>query len=318
MKSPTSQANKPAQKLAATLQEAVALLDENVYLRTNTDASQIKPQPALLQQCLQLCDAHRPAEPEPIRTIHHFACTGGTLISRCLAVMPNVQLLSEVDPFNTLMFDPTQPRFAPTDAIMQLRQSTRGTNLPQLTKIFIEELRLIYQEAVALGQRLVLRDHAHGHFCVGDAVPVRPALRELVSQHFPTKSVVTVRHPIDSFLSLVANEWLHFEPPTLDQYCNRYMAFLDVYSDVPVFKYEDFIEEPEKIMADICSALSIAYRSEFTDIQDAVVISGDAGRSGGAIQQRDRRGLPEEIAEEAKNSEAFRRLCGRLGYSPDS
>lgn len=47
----------------------------------------------------------------PIRTIHHMACTGGTVFSKCLAVMPNVALLSEVNPLNRYgsAFEPTNP-----------------------------------------------------------------------------------------------------------------------------------------------------------------------------------------------------------------
>ena len=34
----------------------------------------------------------------PIRVVHHWACSGGTIISRSLAQLPNVVLLSEVHP----------------------------------------------------------------------------------------------------------------------------------------------------------------------------------------------------------------------------
>ena len=35
-----------------------------------------------------------------IHTVHHLACTGGTVISKCLAAMPKVALVSEVNPLN--------------------------------------------------------------------------------------------------------------------------------------------------------------------------------------------------------------------------
>ena len=35
-----------------------------------------------------------------IRTIHHLACTGGTLISKCISSMPETALISEINPMN--------------------------------------------------------------------------------------------------------------------------------------------------------------------------------------------------------------------------
>ncbi|MEA5392276.1 hypothetical protein VB738_13520 [Cyanobium gracile UHCC 0139] len=38
--------------------------------------------------------------PPVVRTLHHVACSGGTLISRYLAALPDVVLLSELNPAN--------------------------------------------------------------------------------------------------------------------------------------------------------------------------------------------------------------------------
>ena len=42
------------------------------------------------------------------RAIHHFACSGGTVISKCVAAMPHVALLSEVNPLNRFGADPPE------------------------------------------------------------------------------------------------------------------------------------------------------------------------------------------------------------------
>jgi hypothetical protein len=46
-----------------------------------------------------------------VRTLHHVACSGGTLISRCLAALPGVVLLSELNPLNRYggAFNPSHP-----------------------------------------------------------------------------------------------------------------------------------------------------------------------------------------------------------------
>src|SRR5690606_17159391 len=125
----------------------------------------------------------------------HFACTGGTLISKCLAAMPNVQLLSEIDPLSS-MHAPGVATFAPTDLILRLNQSTRGIGQDTLVEIFQAWLRIVVADCDRRGLRLILRDHSHSHFCIGDKIPDRPTLRELALDVGPVLSAVTVRHPM--------------------------------------------------------------------------------------------------------------------------
>jgi len=56
----------------------------------------------------------------PIRVLHHWACSGGTVISRCIASQPQVVLLSEVHPLAYLRVAQAYPYYFPTDLIQQL------------------------------------------------------------------------------------------------------------------------------------------------------------------------------------------------------
>ncbi len=64
---------------------------------------------ALFEKWSDFCEPEAPQK-QPIRIIQHLSCTGGTLISKFLAAMPNVVLLNEVNPLSQLHLDP-QPRF---------------------------------------------------------------------------------------------------------------------------------------------------------------------------------------------------------------
>ena len=46
-----------------------------------------------------------------IRIIHNLGGCGGTLLSRCLGVLPKVALLSEVNPTATKLFETFNPLF---------------------------------------------------------------------------------------------------------------------------------------------------------------------------------------------------------------
>lgn len=302
-----------AMRLSGVLEDALQLLRDLVP----ADALRPGAGPAretLLQQCLAMCHQAAATEREPVRTLHHFACTGGSLIGKCVAAMPNVQFVSEVDPLSTMRWTPGQPQFAPTDTFLQMRQSTRGADDGLLLRMFADNVRHIHLDAQTRGQRLVLRDHAHGHFCVGSQVPERPTLREMLPTDIGVLSVLTVRHPVDSYASLAANGWICHEPATLDEYCRRYALFLDRYADVAVVRYEDFVDDPRAEMRRICDLLRLPYSSDFLDFYDVIRLTGESGRQGSRIETRPPRPLPEALQAELETSRALAPLSRRLGY----
>jgi hypothetical protein len=228
--------------------------------------------------------------------------------------MPNVQLLSEVDPLSTVLEQPSKPRFAATDMVTLMRQSTRGARPELFIELFLNNLKIIHSETVSLGQRLVIRDHAHSHFCFAREIEARSSLREMVSSRFPIRSIVTVRHPLDSFLSLEANGWVNFYPATIDEYCKRYIAFLHAYEGVPVLKYESFIAAPDEVMGRICLLLEIPYSDQFIDLFSVFELTGESGRRSNFIEYRPRRPVNERLSKELDRAHHYQVLRAMLKY----
>lgn len=268
--------------------------------------------PELLAEGEEL--AGRP-QPPLLRTLHHFACTGGTLISRCVAAMPCTRLLSEVDPLSQMV---SKGAFAPTDLIRLAKLSSSPPGQEGLLAIFFGGFPALEKETRGEGRDLILRDHAHSHFCFGSEIPERPSLRQILEQGgYRVQSLVTVRHPLDSYLSLIEHGWLTWQPATLQEYARRYLAFLDHYAGAELVRYEDFVADPAARMPQICKALGLAFNPDFQDDFTAVELSGDSGRRSGIIEPRPRRPVPEELAQEARASSAYASLCARLDYDPD-
>lgn len=300
--------------LTEIIDEALDLLEESRYVAEPAPKHEVSPA-SLLSQCISLCARQTAIQSEPIRTVHHFACTGGTLISKCLAAMPNTNLISEIDPLSALTTERKAPRFAPTDMIKLIQQSTRGAHEEMILEVFLDGLAVIYTDAVQRGQRLVLRDHAHSHFCRGRYVSSRPSLRDIVGFRFPVVSAVTVRDPIDSYLSLIANGWRHFSPQTFDEYCLRYIIFLDTYQSIPLFRYEDLVADPPSLMKRICEALELPYEEHFLELFHVFNLTGDSGRSGVKVGVRKRRIISDAVQEEIDGSVNYKKLAKRLCYS---
>lgn len=250
---------------------------------------------------------------QSIRLIHHVACSGGTIISKCLAAMQSVCLLSEVNPVNRFgaKFNPTNP--------LLLYELNHG-NAPSrvVGESFCDDISHVFKLATRDNLSLVLRDHSHSDFFNGPPLTSerQKTLECCLKEHYLLVSVVTVRHPLDSFMSLVRAGWSgQFQPSTLDEYCKRYLCFLDAYQELPLLKYEDFCANPDLFLRKLCFILSLKYDNTYRHRLDKIVLSGDSGRSSIVeISLRDRMPVSNALLQEAAVCDAYRILCQRLNY----
>nr|WP_010130608.1 sulfotransferase family protein [Microbulbifer agarilyticus] len=249
-----------------------------------------------------------------IRTLHHFACTGGTLISKCFSALPNVFLLSEVHPHSELEPPPGRPKFAPSDLIRMARYASIP-NIRELSeKIFESSLNVVFKHVEERGGVLVLREHVHSDFCVGSEIPSKSTLISILQKQFRVVSVATIRNPIDSFLSIQNHGWVHFEPSTFDEYCRRYLEFLKGFSQDNIFRYEDFVQDPKNVLGVICDYLKLNFDENFVQTFDQFRVTGDSGRQGGKIEARQRRkGFESELVE-MKRSVNYQIFCDLYNY----
>lgn len=252
----------------------------------------------------------------PIRSLHHFACTGGTLVARCLAAQPMVRLLSEIDPLSRMMLNHRQPRFTPSDLIHQLQYGPRPVAQGWLVELFQVSVLRLRALCAGAGEHLVLRDHAHSLYCQQRAPDgSRPGLYRILAAVAPVRAAVTVRDPMASFLSLRRNDWVRFQPASIAEYARRYHAFLDDHAGLPVFRHEDLVADPDAVLAGLCAALELPFRSGAAARIGGLRLSGHAGPGGDGILARPARPVPPPLAEIAAGSADFLRLRARLGYA---
>lgn len=268
---------------------------------------------SLLDKCSRVCAQYQEQKPT-IRIIHHLACSGGTLISKCLSVMPNTYLLSEVHPYTDLHLGGGKPAYTPSD-IASLSRHARIPNIKKLhAKLFTNGIKIIHDHVSVYGGNLILRDHTHADFHLGSEASAQASIVNALMEDFNILSILTFRNPIDSFLSLQNNGWIHFSPSTFEEYCARILKMLDMYNTVPIFHYEDFVEAPDQMLSDMCKALSLDYDSTWSSIFDIAQVSGDSGRSGNIIAPRPRRELKENFKIEILDSVSYEKIRKRFNY----
>ncbi len=271
------------------------------------------PLPSLLQQIDALADKVRRRQAPSIATMHHFACTGGTLLSRCVAAMANVSLLSEIDPLSTYAFDLQKPYFSPTDLIRHLRYSSRvGQALVEDS--YLGGVEAAVKQLKRIGVTLVIRDHTHSHYCSSTAPDERPSHLSMLRRKFDVKSVITVRNPVESFLSLQNMGAVDFQPATFEEYCRRYHRFLDDHEGVSIYRYEDFIDDPDGILQKMCEDLGIRFSPRFEARIAHIKLTGDSGRKGLKIEKRAPKPVPEALQRVLDKSDAYKSLTERLRY----
>lgn len=255
-----------------------------------------------------------PGAQAPVRLLHHFACSGGTILSRCVAALPNVLMLSEIDPLSPIVRNYDKRPFTPTDLIADLNHDPRVLSPDARVEVFLGAFRELYRIAGQNGRYVVVRSHAHSHFCTRVDPVSRPTLTGIVARVAPTREVITVRHPVESFLALNHHGWIHFAPATLDEYARRYLLFLEAHDGCPILKYEEFTRDPKTVLAEIADHLALPFAENFEALAPLFKLTGDSGRSGDKIASRPRRSISESFAKVARDSAHLKTLCERLDY----
>jgi hypothetical protein len=242
-----------------------------------------------------------------IRTIHHLASSGGTIISKTIAAQPGVVFLSEMNPSHPVLFSPLDP-------FPQLL-----VNYPDLfpdrkiRQVFAERIMEVHSACAAKSMSLVVRDHSHTDFTLRQVR--KPGLRKLlIDSGFEVRSIATLRHPIDVWLSMSASGF-NKSLPDFTTYCQRVKLFADNYKDLPLFRYEDFTANTDSVVEKMVRALDLVFDPEFGQRLGEVRVSGDSGRlrNQTQIQVLQRRQVPDLLREEANRPENVRILT-ELGY----
>ena len=267
---------------------------------------------SLLARCEQIAKRYEPSQ-RIVRSIHHFACTGGSLISKCINALPGVCVISEVHPLARRHLERKKQTFTPTDLIVQ----SYFAGVPDVNELslemFKEGIRTIANHAEKKGFYPIFREHSHTDYCVGDDPLALNLFSKMQQPDVEHKRVVTVRNPIDSFASLVDNGWVHHNPGSFDEYCRRYLLFLSNFEEREIFRYEDFVADPDREMTKIAAALSVPHNELFGDIFDFRLISGDSGRKASRIGARPARDGIDVIRSEANSSKFYGRFTEKYG-----
>lgn len=260
-------------------------------------------------------DRANPAKPR-IRILHQLARSGGTVICRCLASMDRVVLLSEIHPLGGRMFNPLQQAM---DWYGLLRpaelEAARNSKLS-----FSAAILLIARRCEEQGKLLVIRDWNHLDYI---GIPFtqpqyRPALCESLQAELELVRFVTVRHPLDQWLSLISNPWFADHLP-LRKYLKGVRRFSEMATEIGFLHYEDFAADSDAALQKLCTRLELPFDTGYRDRWATYEhITGDVlpGRSkAGEIEPLPRQHLSQELIQRMTSRADYQRILKLLAYS---
>jgi hypothetical protein len=259
-----------------------------------------------------------------IHLVHTLGGCGGTLLSRCLGVMPGAAVLSEVNPAAVKLY----PHFDPLkqdDQWLHLLDPAARAHFSQLDLTAAENFRdliaRMHESATQTGRHLILRDWNYIDY-LGVPFNHQPPCRLTIYEALPDvrKAATTfIRHPLDQWVSLCKHEELR---PTLTPviFCNGYLAFLQSLGSIPVRKYEDFLVDPEGEMRAICDELMLPFEPDFLEKFHAFdAVTGDFERlRETTISPPQKKPIASDDLDRFHASESYAQVLRLTGYREES
>lgn len=195
-----------------------------------------------------------------------YARSGGTLLNRCIASMPDIIMLSEVN----------IEALCPSSCNTIKEQVSKWYNIELKSEGFIENIKELYDYCLKNKKTLVIRDWTFGSFVPSRYNNFKPsntlATLDVISEHFPVKSFALVRNSIDIWLSLKASPRTFYDKNL--EYLYEFTNSL-ISHKIKFFYYEYLCKNPVEAMISICNYSGLKYSEKFKDFSNYLNVTGD-------------------------------------------
>ena len=228
-----------------------------------------------------------------------FARSGGTVLNQCLGSLPDVVIMSEVNPLGGGWGKKQEYSLTSVQ-----EQAKHWYQIELGSKGFVDSVLELEQICTENNKHLILRDWTFSNFMPHSVNDFNPPNKLLTLEALRGKChlipFVFVRDAIDV--------WISRGTPPVDEFFKRYRRYIEAIDDLPIFKYETFCRQPEEIINGICDLTGIKYSKAWSDFQEFETVHGDIqssqvsrGVRQGKIQPMPRKRVPRERIQEVNN-----------------
>jgi len=196
-----------------------------------------------------------------------FARSGGTILNKALASLPNIVMLSEVNPLGGGWGEA-----GPDSYSTVYEQALHWYGIQLKNKKFKESIIELNKFCEEHGKKLLIRDWSFvnfvGHEYNNFTPPKRLLTYEEISELNP-KIFVFVRDSIDV--------WISRGTPDVEQFFEEYLDYVKAVKNlnVPIFKHENFTRNPRSTLKEICNTLGLEYKDVIETCINYKNVNGD-------------------------------------------
>jgi hypothetical protein len=273
-----------------------------------------------------------------VAIIHQLARSGGTILSKCIACMQDVVLLSEIHPTGSKLSNQVFGRgggymhhslwqshfwhqlFEPQELLWVVEQAGKAD-----ANDFAEHIALIQARCAAAQKHLVIRDWCHIDFLgvpFTSELSLQMTTTNALATFFELKRLFTLRHPLDQWLSTNKGFTESFGVDVdIERYLQGYLPFAIAAAEHGFVRYEDFVAQPAETLITMCDYLGIDYDADWVNQWwKYTKITGDPRANTGEqkIAQRPKSRVDAAILDQFAAVPEYGKILDLLGYEhPD-
>ena len=147
---------------------------------------------------------------------------------------------------------------------------------------------------------------------------IKEEITKVLKENYDTLSILTIRNPVDSYLSLTKNKW-NTSHLSFENYCERFLLMCNTYKNIncEIIKYEDFCNYPNDTMKLICKKLKLNFNKDFLNTFYLVKTTGNSGRGRNfkKIENLKKKYISKKFRNEIINSKSFTEINKNYKYS---
>ncbi len=197
-----------------------------------------------------------------------YARSGGTLLNQCLGLLPNVVILSELNPLGG---GAGRKRNKSYRTVWE--QAKNWYNIDVNSSNFVQEIVDLKKITDARNKRLIVRDWTFVNF--------NPLPHNKNNPSYSLKALKCLKNEIDlipfAFVRDSIDVWLSRNTPPVEDFFKRYLNYVKelIKNNIKIFKYEDFCQNPDSILKKMCEYLDIKFSNNYKNYKSFTTVHGD-------------------------------------------
>ena len=243
----------------------------------------------------------------------NYKRSGGTLLNKCLGTLPNTVVMSEVNPMGGGWGKEKENSHT---TIKDQAKYWYGIHIE--SNSFRNNVLELAEKCEQNGATLILRDYSRINFEKNYLNNFTPPNKFMILESLKGLLITAfgfIRDPIDI--------WISSGMPPINEFFNDYFKYVSLLNkiNIPIYKYEDFCDDPSKFLILMCKDFKLKYIDVTRTYHNFKTLNGDTqsnsrGSKKNIIRPLKRKAIPSKFIVRLNNNEHLAASNILMGYNP--